>query len=318
MSFNRPAHSRVGGFTLMETLVVIGIFIVLVSIFVPYLLSVREKNRRVWCADNLRQIRSALQNYARDNNWEFPRVRYDAQNNPNGYVAFSGPDADDPFAPDSPVQPNDVTASLWLLVRIGYVADTRAFVCPSSGDSRDWITSAHGQPVPPNRRGNFRRPSNLSYSYASPFSSAPGYRLKPDWLRAEFALLADKNPGSPAAQVPYNAPPAELARANSPNHGHAGQNVVYGDGSIFFQRTPYCGVGYDQPPGDNIYTARAQTPSTQPTTIPFRVTGFVGPGYAPVALDDSYLVPTVQDAPPPPVAQPPATTQPPATQPATQ
>ncbi|HVT90075.1 MAG TPA: type II secretion system protein [Tepidisphaeraceae bacterium] len=281
----------------METLVLLGIIIVLLSIFIPYIQSIRETSKRLTCADNLRQIRSALQYYARDNNWDFPRIRYDAQNNPNGYTAFSGPDADNPFATDSSVQPNDVTASLWLLVRNRYVKDTRVFICPSTDGARDDLTNAAGTPVAPEKRGNFRGPSNLSYSYASPFSSSPGYRLKPDLVAWDFAVLADQNPGSPAAQQPFDAPMSLLSRANSSNHGTAGQNVVYGDSSVRFQTTPYCGVGYFKPPGDNIYTARAAVPTTQPTSMPINTIGFAGPKYAPVSNDDSYLVPTSEDMP---------------------
>jgi type II secretory pathway pseudopilin PulG len=283
-------------FTLMETLVLIGIVVILLSIFVPYLQSIWESNRRNACANNLRIIRSALQNYARDNGWDFPRVRYDPETAPAGYTTFTGADDPNPFAADSNVQPNDVTASLWLLARIGYVDDLKTFVCPSAGGTPDTMTDARGQPVPPSQRSNFRSPANLSYSYALPFSTAPAYRLKPDFLPADFALLADQNPGEPAASQPHSAELKLLSEANSPNHGRVGQNVIYGDSSDAFQRTPYCGVGYKKPPGDNIFTARMIGPlTTQPATMPLSLIGVVGRQAAPIGNDDSYLVPTSTD-----------------------
>lgn len=293
-------HMRRGlfrrAFTLMETLVLIAIAIVLLSIFIPYLGWIRESSRRITCADNLRQIRNALQNYARDNNGDFPRVVYDQTRFPEGYAAFTGPDADDPFAENSPVKPSDVTASLWLLVRCGYINDTRVFICPSTSDFRDVMTDASGRRVEPRQRGNFRGPRNLSYSYASPFSSAAGFRMN-DTKPGGFALMADKNPGRPAAMVAPDSSPRDLAKANSPNHRGAGQNVLYADGSVGFIRTPYCGSGgTTHSPGDNIYTARAARPATQPAhEVHFAVVGVVGRVYSPVSNDDSYLVPTIED-----------------------
>lgn len=298
----------------METLVLIGILLVLLSIFIPYFQTIRETNRRIACANNLRVIRSALQNYARDNGWDFPRVRFDAESIPGGYTAYTGADAANPFAADSEVQPNDVTASLWLLVRIGYVDDVKFFVCPSAGGTPDTMTDARGQPVSRTQRSNFRSPANLSYSYALPFSKSPGYRLKPDFVPSDFALLADQNPGEVAASQPHNASIRLLSEANSPNHGKAGQNVVYGDSSDSFQRTPYCGVGYKKPPGDNIFTARlASAISTQPATLPLSVIGVVGRQAAPISNDDSYLVPTSNDKVPDPAPRRPTSTSAPTT-----
>src|SRR4051794_21288402 len=106
-------------FTLVELLVMIGILVILVAIFLPYLSKVRETSRRGQCDDNLRQIMQGLRNYAGLNNHHYPAVAYDAAHNPNGYVAFTGADATSPFDRNTTVQPNDVTASLWLLVRSG-------------------------------------------------------------------------------------------------------------------------------------------------------------------------------------------------------
>ncbi|HMO26860.1 MAG TPA: 23S rRNA (adenine(2503)-C(2))-methyltransferase RlmN, partial [Tepidisphaeraceae bacterium] len=103
----------------LELFVVIAILAILLAIFVPYAQSWREASRRVQCADNLRQIRAALWAYGDQygkvtstERW-FPRVRYDEASLPEGYRAYTGADDEDPFAPDSTVLPNDVTASLW-------------------------------------------------------------------------------------------------------------------------------------------------------------------------------------------------------------
>jgi type II secretory pathway pseudopilin PulG len=288
-----------GAFTYIELLAMLAVAAILVAIFVPYSASLQEKDRRLRCEENLRELRDALQQYARDADMgltlpNYPRVAYDPKTNRNGYTAFTGSDAANPFA--APVKPNDVTASLWLLVRGGYVKDLSVFVCPSSGGVPDRLTDARGRQVSADKRSNFRAAKNLSYSYASPFSGYAGYSLNSDLLPGQFALMADLNPGRVAASVPYNASPLELTRANSRNHGQAGQNVLYADGSVSFETTPYCGFRpADATDGDNIYTALAQEPLVRISPF-YAGNGFVGQRYGPSYEWDSYLVPTADDA----------------------
>jgi len=280
------------GFSVVELLVVIGIVVILFSIFVPYVVKVRETDHRARCAENLRMLMAALRNYSEQNHGTFPRVTYDPAHNPDGYVAYSGAAAPDPFARDTQVRPNDVTASLWLLVRAG-LAKPGMFVCPStyaaaeSGDIQQW-----------RHRSNFSGSRNLSYSYASPFSSAPGYQLN-DYLPADFALMGDKNPGisssgSNVTLPEWDDPALKLAQANSNNHARAGQNVLYVDGHVSFQTTPYCGVGRVGQ-RDNIYTALQRTPVPKGSRPPAEARGVIGPDIGPAWDHDSYLVPTDQD-----------------------
>ncbi|HSZ56831.1 MAG TPA: type II secretion system protein [Tepidisphaeraceae bacterium] len=280
------------GFSLVELLVLIGIAVILISIFLPYVAKVRESDHRARCAENLRSLMSALRNYAAANKGAYPRVRYDSVRNPNGYVAYSGGAARDPFASGSSVLPNDVTASLWLLVRAKLIKPAD-FICPSTSDFAE-PASAAGWPT----RSNFTGGRNLSYSYACPFSSAPAYKLD-DFLPADFALMADKNPGvaRPSSNVTapaWDAPPFEIALANSFNHDHAGQNVLYADGHVAFTKTPYCGYGHDAL-RDNIYTALSATPIPKGQTPPGFGNGVIGHDVGPAWDRDSYLVPTDQD-----------------------
>src|SRR5829696_5233983 len=75
----RPDLRRAGtsrrGFSLVELLVLVGIVVILISIFVPYVWKVQEDNRRVRCADNLRTIALAFTQYADANPRGYPRVR---------------------------------------------------------------------------------------------------------------------------------------------------------------------------------------------------------------------------------------------------
>lgn len=278
------------GFTLIEMLVSVGIGLVLLSILVPYVLKAFETSRRTGCAEHLRQIYLAMVEYAKSNNYKYPRVVYDQETNPNSYTAFTGVDDPNPFAPDTAVSVNDVTASLWLLVRHGFITDTSIFVCPSAGDSKDRVTDSDGRAVKPADRSNFRRSRNLSYSYTSPFSSAEGYRLDYD-ISGGFVLMADRNPGENGRDARItstapDAPPLVRMFANSRNHGRAGQNVLFAEGTVKLMKTPWCGVG-----GDNIYTAAATQPATQSAADAYsrgHWSNTIGPSWH----SDSYLVPT--------------------------
>ncbi len=116
-----------------------------------------------------------------------------------------------------------------------------------------------------------------------------------DQLPADYAVMADRNPGyatdgddrvlGPAR----DAGPFQLAKGNSPNHQHAGQNVLHPGGDVSFESTPYCGVA-----NDNIYTAVAphRLIGTRP---PLDVPGFIGTDIGPAYNYDSYLVPTARD-----------------------
>jgi prepilin-type N-terminal cleavage/methylation domain-containing protein len=281
---------RSRGFTLVEFLVAVGIVAILVAILLPYLEMKREDARRADCADHLRQIGAEFLEYGRVNESNYmralPEWYYDAAHKPQGYTAFTGPDGG--------VKPNDITASLWLLVRGGYVKDLSTFVCPSTDDQADTLTDAMGRPTTATARWNFRSASNLSYSYDSPFTDALKQSFSGDRLREACAVVADRNPGfdrdgdrvlGPAR----DAAPFELAKGNSANHQHAGQNVLHPSGDVSFETTPYCGFG-----NDNIYTAQAIHPgaATRPAADD---PGFAGTDVGPAYNDDSYLVPTSRD-----------------------
>lgn len=282
-------------FTLVELAVLLAMAAVLLSIFIPYVRYTWERSHRLGCMDHLRQINAALRVYAADNAGMFPRVVHDTQSGTDAWTAFTGPDDPDPFAAGSAVRPNDVTASLWLLVRGGLLENTGVFVCPSTSDRRDLLTDDLGRRVEPAARGNFRSREHLSYSYAHPFSSAADYRLN-EFRDPYFVLLADRNPGRvggyDVTAVRWNDPPSRRRWGNSRNHDGAGQSVLYASGVVEFVDSPYVGARHDPttPAGDHIYTALARRPGGE--TLPaLTAPGVIGEDVGPAWGNDTFLVP---------------------------
>lgn len=299
-------------FTLFEFLIALAIIGLILASVVPFILHKRELNRRITCERNLWVLRTAMKGYA-NTYGSYPRVKYDEQKRPNSWTAYTGADDPNPFAPDSAVQPNDVTASLWLLVREGYVTDLNYFICPSAGGKAETFDSLEAA----RKRGNFRGGHQLGYSMFSPFTSAPEFYWS-DTLIPDVAVLADKSPGISGGidrvdGVPSNASPEAFVVANSNNHRKAGQNVLYADGSVVFVATPYAGVGVRKDengnripgqPADNIYTAMRATPfeKGQPAVDAngeyqprLDVTGVYGKSVGAAWSYDSFLVPSDDD-----------------------
>jgi prepilin-type N-terminal cleavage/methylation domain-containing protein/prepilin-type processing-associated H-X9-DG protein len=245
----RKAHPG-RGFTVIELLIVIAIIAVLMAIILPAAERVRHQAYIDKCASNLRQIGLALQTYAQDNHGNYPRTPYDPTYT-NPLTEGTGVSAPDPFSPPG-VQFNDTSAPLFLLMKTQHLVP-EVMICPYNDDT-EFVADL------PNLAGrsNFSdQKKNLAYSFANPYpkSAVAGYRLS-NKLTAEFAVAADRNPGTSGknddvyAPVP-NSPTSVMKKANSSNHEKDGQNVLYGDGHVAWQKTPFCGIQ-----NDNIYTAK--------------------------------------------------------------
>ena len=337
-----PLRSSRRGFTMKELLVVILLVASTAAALPPVADAMRERDRRIQCAVNLRIIGQAIQMYANENRGNFPRTRFDAKN-PNKVALFTNWKAPDPFGKDGP-GPNDVTSGLFLLLRTQDItpevmlcpSDTRARpvnVGPLEGEAGEGegeedpvaalepprdprgFPTTRGAYVrgpttrfvagwPPEPEGpavaesvqdisNFPDRRNLSYSYVNPYPSQAamdaGFKLNYT-LTSDYAIAADINPGGEAVvklqpgRMPTTAPYARrsppkftetMRKANSPNHGGFGQNVLYADGHVEWQPTPFCGTARDrqqtggrQAGRDNIYVRQFPTDRTDPIVGP--------------------------------------------------
>ena len=212
---------------------------------------VDEQNRRVKCAANLKQLGMAIMLYANENKGAFPRTRYDSANEET-VTAFTGVEAPSPFAKGGP-EANDVTASIFLLLRTSDIKND-VFVCPS-GKAKP-LKFPGGKDFA--EFSNFVSLKSLSYSYANAYPSKAaiekGFKLN-FALPAEFAIMADLNPGGEAlVKLDAAAGQDEMRKGNSPNHEGLGENVLYADGHVEWSDTPFCGQKRSDGLADNIYT----------------------------------------------------------------
>jgi prepilin-type N-terminal cleavage/methylation domain-containing protein/prepilin-type processing-associated H-X9-DG protein len=105
---SRPSR----GFTLIELLVVIAIIAILAAILFPVFAQAREKARQATCANNLKQIGTAMMMYAQDYDEVYPLTQAGGTN------------------PER--QQNS-----WRTLIHPYIKNADVFACPSNPDSRN-------------------------------------------------------------------------------------------------------------------------------------------------------------------------------------
>ena len=222
---------------------------------------------------------------------------------------------------DTNSQSNHPSRSLFLLI-IGGQQTAGQFVCPSSADDEDDMrnrgtyadTGDEEAARAGSNRFDFAGYLKCSYSYQVPY----GRRGRPrETLDSRMPITADKGPyfgPDPDETIPGDTgaladarltgklPPeswvSEYPNAsdiiklsneewrpyNSVNHNLEGQNILFIDGHVSFERKPIAGVHRD-----NIYTAINDYVNQSNSLV--GVVGDEGNKYVPLVQSDSYLVP---------------------------
>ena len=237
-------------------------------ILVPVLFArPREQSVRRLCAANLAQIGKAMLLYAGENEGAFPRA-----GEPNTVwgttMNWMATDRRTAFGitADGSGGTASINASFYLLVKYEGLSP-RVFVCRGDKGTTAFDLSKRTD-VPgtyePEDAWDFGDTTesykHCSYAYHIPYSQ---YALMTS-RDPNLAVAADRNPwiASPAAlastfalflpgrDAPGGTARDEVARmGNSITHQRDGQNVLFRDGRVTFEKRSYCGVGQD-----NIYT----------------------------------------------------------------
>ncbi|MEA3225988.1 MAG: type II secretion system protein [Planctomycetota bacterium] len=245
------------GFTLVELLVVIAIIALLMGILMPALARVRQIAFRMVCGTNLSGIGKAMLIYSNDYDDELPRSggrnstwsgmipNWLAANRFGAYgVAANG---------DGGM--GSISSCFYLLVKYAEVTP-KSFICKGDSGTTEFKPADDGagdRDLIDLWDFGLAPTEHCSYSYHMPFglyamttSSEPG-----------MAVAADRNPfiTSPMAEpkdislfIPEGGKEA-VAIGNAIQHQEDGQNVLFLDSHVSFEKKPYCGIN-----DDNIYT----------------------------------------------------------------
>ena len=246
------------GFTLVELLVVIAIIALLMGILMPALARVRQIAFRMVCGTNLSGIGKAMLIYANDYDDEMPRSG--GRNStwatvipswmaPNRFTAYG-------LAADGSGGTGTIASCFYLLVKYAEVTP-KTFLCKGDSGTTEFKPADEGAgdrelidlwDFGPEPR------KHCSYAYHMPFglyalttASEPG-----------LAVAADRNPWieSPAGAAKtypgiFNPDGGREAvkAGNAIQHQEDGQNVLFLDNHVGFEKNAFCGIN-----DDNIYT----------------------------------------------------------------
>jgi len=273
------------GFTLVELLVVIAIIALLMGILMPALAQVRRLAQRIMCGTNLSAIGKSMTVYSNDNDEDFPRAGGRKSRwafSTKGKIAVwdylqVGDENPEPKAFGAPVEaPATITSCFYLLIK--YTDGTpKIFICKgdigsavfklSDSTSTEATNLADVWDFGDGSNGTLWPGEYVSYSYHMPFSHTNQSKTL-----VSYALTSASSSASPlgADRNPYidrNAAEVYVDRYNTEDswsswdnktgfydgdhvrnaaaHQRDGQNVLYVDTHVEFEKTPNCGIEND-------------------------------------------------------------------------
>jgi prepilin-type N-terminal cleavage/methylation domain-containing protein len=255
------------GFTLVELLVVIAIIALLMGILMPALSRVRQLAFRLTCGTNLSGIGKAMLLYSNDYQDELPRAG--GRNTTWGQVAqWDAANRITAFGLDATGNGGNATISSCFYLLVKYTEVTpKSFLCKGDAGTTEFklsdLSTAPASSFELIDAWDFGPATDsykhCSYSYHIPFglyaltvSSEPG-----------FAVAADRNPfiispagaaRDPATFIPdlpaagFNGTSDQAKNGNANAHQLDGQNVMYLDTHVTFEKRSFCSIE-----DDNIY-----------------------------------------------------------------
>ena len=255
------------GFTLVELLVVIAIIALLMGILMPALSRVRQLAFRLTCGTNLSGIGKAMLIYSNDYEDELPRAggrstEWGAVANwmaPDRYQAFNVNRTNNTGGHAS------ISSCFYLLVKYAEVTP-KSFICKGDAGTTEFKLSEYSDQVPSDfeliQAWDFgpaaTATEHCSYSYHMPFglyaltvSSEPGFAVASErnpWIKSPAAEPTDWQLFTPDIN-PYTGSNDQAKAGNAISHQGEGQNVLFLDSHVNFEKRAYCSVE-----DDNIFT----------------------------------------------------------------
>ncbi len=250
------------GFTLVELLVVIAIIALLMGILMPALARVRQLAFRMVCGTNLSGIGKAMLIYANDYEDELPKA-----GGRNTVWIDTLPDWTNPNRQQAFSNGATISSCFYLLVKYAEVTP-KSFLCKGDSDVSEFkltdpdYAGAVGANAELIDVWNFGPDGSrhCSYSYHYPFdqyalttSSEPGLAVAADpnpWQDESAARTdAEWDAFGQAAAGNLGSSNEDVRKGNAVTHQNEGQNVLFLDSHVNFEKVPYCAVN-----DDNIYT----------------------------------------------------------------
>ncbi len=278
------------GFTLVELLVVIAIIAMLLAILMPALGKVRQLAYRLMCGTNLKGLGTAMMVYSNDYDESYPRSGGSVSGNywSEKLVGWKFDDTEATLSASTAVKGCTLTSTWFLLIKYADVSAAQ-FACQAS-DQKKYefnpqnvtnsttttdITMLWDFGSTKDTTG-LEQYKYVSYCMQNPFFSTGSVNAS---SQAGKPVAADRNPWIASADGKFITTPGTGANApqllvkgsgtgsiwetatadnkkgaTSSAHQQEGQNVLFNDGHVSFEKTVVCGVETD-----NIYTYWSST-----------------------------------------------------------
>jgi len=238
--------------------VIVLTLLVALGILVSVLGYIRQQAFRMTCATNLAGIGMAMRGYAHDYDGEFPRSGGPDSNLGMRIPNWMAKDRSSAYGltAEGAGGVGTISSSFYLLPKYGFSLPYSSFVCKGDAEASVFDPDKEGAAGLPLWDlwdfGNTPA-EHVSYSYHMPFGL---YRLTSS-SNPGMAIAADRNPyiPSPMAEPKSSVffrpegPRQAVKAGNAVQHQEEGQNVLFLDSHVAFEKVPFCGVM-----DDNIYT----------------------------------------------------------------